>query len=224
MTRGRGETVGAVLARVGRLLGDVADVDEMLRALAAALPVRGLLLQDLFAAPAERVVAAAGEEVEEGAPHVERFPLAHTTETLWVAWRDPMVDDDLVVGLMVLVSTSRRRLQAEGKLQRALSGGPSGRAAADDRPGVAGARLARALVIDANGARRELMVSRLNAMGLAVVGDAGELDEAVAMAAGLQPDVVLLNRIDPDAEEPIPGLRAAAPHALTVVHDAAELP
>lgn len=76
------------------------------------------------------------------------------------------------------------------------------------------------LVCDDNAAFRELLgVIVGTALGMRVVGEAADGDEAVLEATRLQPDVILLDLVMPNRSglEALPDLRRVAPSARIVV-------
>src|SRR5687768_4092889 len=88
----------------------------------------------------------------------------------------------------------------------------------------------RLLVVDDHSLFRRGLVALLSqTAGLQVVAEAGDAAEALRHAAGLQPDVILLDNHLPGVRgvDAIPDLRGAAPRAavlmLTVSEDEADL-
>jgi DNA-binding NarL/FixJ family response regulator len=77
----------------------------------------------------------------------------------------------------------------------------------------------RVLVVDDHPLTRDALASLLVQGGFDVVGEAGDGDEAIALAAELQPDLVLLDLSMPglDGLSALPRLRAAAPGCEVVV-------
>jgi CheY-like chemotaxis protein len=72
---------------------------------------------------------------------------------------------------------------------------------AAEGPGVAAHGTVRVLIVDAHELMREGLVRLLSSTdGIEVVGEAAAGEEAVALAATLQPDVVLLDFILPDID------------------------
>src|SRR5438128_10894816 len=78
---------------------------------------------------------------------------------------------------------------------------------------------ARILIVDDHPLTREALSSLLGAHGLDVIGCASDGAEAIAEAARLQPDLVLLDLSMPgiDGLTALPRLRVAAPECEVVV-------
>jgi two-component system invasion response regulator UvrY len=84
----------------------------------------------------------------------------------------------------------------------------------------AGDKAATVLICDDNDAIRELLRAVIDtALGMRVVGEAADGNEAVAEAARLQPDVILLDLAMPTRGglEALPDLRLVAPGAQVIV-------
>ena len=83
-----------------------------------------------------------------------------------------------------------------------------------------GAGAARVLICDDNDALRALLTVIVDTgLGMRVVGEAADGNEAVAMATQLQPDVILLDLAMPNLSglEALPELRRVAPDGQIVV-------
>src|ERR687897_3258452 len=77
----------------------------------------------------------------------------------------------------------------------------------------------RLLIVDDHPLTRDALAALLTQGGFDVVGEAADGDEAIALAARLQPDLVLLDLSMPglDGLSALPRLRAAAPGCEVVV-------
>src|SRR3954467_7983539 len=82
----------------------------------------------------------------------------------------------------------------------------------------------RILIVDDHPLTRDALAGLLAQNGFDVVGQAGSGEEAVARAAELTPDIVLLDLSMPEMSglEALPRVRAAAPNAEVVVLTASE--
>jgi DNA-binding NarL/FixJ family response regulator len=82
----------------------------------------------------------------------------------------------------------------------------------------------RILIVDDHPLTRDALAGLLRQNGFDVVGQAGSGDEAIALAAELEPDLVLLDLSMPDMDglTALPRLREAAPTAEVVVLTASE--
>ncbi|HEY3922420.1 MAG TPA: response regulator transcription factor [Gaiellaceae bacterium] len=83
---------------------------------------------------------------------------------------------------------------------------------------------ARVLIVDDHPLTRDALASLLGANGFDVAGQAASGAEAIELAAGLQPELIVLDLTMPDMDglAALPRLRAAAPTAEVVVLTASE--
>jgi len=122
-------------------------------------------------------------------------------------WLDPLQGEDLEPGDLVRAVPSR------------IEGAPAPRRQFGDPPFIEGERH-RIVVVDDNDDVRGLLREQIEAIGeYAVVGEAGDGEEAVRVVHSLQPDVVLLDLSMPrmDGLEALPLILEAVPDVQVIV-------